>query len=1220
MAAAFLYLCVFVAISIVNFSFRNDYSIRSDLNTIFFNGGLQFNRELRLIKHSNSKAPNRPICSWSKRGHKCIYLPILQDLSIFMDVERNPGPDYYQLHKLTIHVLHGSRLDHDNLRQQYNNFGNRHVYNLYSWPISTSLHYNYHCDCRFRSDLSSTVPQVKNRPRSRGKRAGRKLRDRIKKIQTIIGNRSIAKSSRNLHNSKNIKQRSCLIEVSISNSLYNHNRSQSTSDASGNNEYNQLLNSATINCESSNNKVLDNAELVNNKVLDPLIRSRKQLKVFHLNTQSLKMREHFHEVSDYILENDYDIVTISETWFNTSVTNASVAIQGYKLHRLDRLRKSCGGVCAYIRNHLKAEKIKDLTSITESGFHQLWLKIQHKQLRTFIVCVAYRPPDSSILCFDTDLMATYTQALSFDKEIILLGDLNCDLMTDNPKAAALHSFCESVNSTQLIKDPTRVTRTSSTLVDVITVSNPDLVKKSGVVHLSISDHFAVYAVLDLKAPKWVPVPITTRSFKRYDPDLFCEEISEISWDTINTKESIDEKLDTFNELFTDVLNRHAPIKTFKLKHKPSPFMTPELKQSIEMRNKAHKKARQSNSVEDWESFNTLKRAVKRGFRQSERDYYNTEIKSNKENRGSIWKTIRRAMPTKSNDHLQYTKDTSVLANEFNEFFTTVGQRAAAASKQLAEKHNLDLSADFACPSPPTNSHDQFCFKPVSSEYVKSVIMSMPSNKSPGYDKVSIKVIRDCLPYILDTITNIVNCSFQSSTFPLSWKKAEVVPLLKDGDHECANNNRPISLLPVLSKVAERIAHTQLSDYLDSNGKFSIHQSGNRKLYSTETLGLLVTDYIYKAIDEKKVTAMVLIDLSKAFDSISHTILLKKLKSLGVSNPAISWFMSYLTDRQQCTRIGISTSDPLPVNYGVPQGSILGPLLFTIYMSDLPHVSNHCELESFVDDTKLFLAFSTMDADDALSQISLDLNRTAAWCCRNQLLINPDKTKFILFGVPQLTSLVKHTSINFLGNTIPQSFWCRDLGTILDSHLTFNNHINTLYSSLLSTLCQINRVKHLFDTKTLQIILNSLVFSKLYYCSTIWAGTSKQNIEKLQLLQNFAARIMTDKRKYDHISSTICRLGWMRVENHLKYRDMVQIFKCKNQLAPTYLSSKLTTRSQVHKYQTRQHKDLNVARCRTTLAQRSFFTRATKTWNSLPNTVKSCITLRVFKSSLRKTLI
>ena len=365
--------------------------------------------------------------------------------------------------------------------------------------------------------------------------------------------------------------------------------------------------------------------------------------------------------------------------------------------------------------------------------------------------------------------------------------------------------------------------------------------------------------------------------------------------------------------------------------------------------------------------------------------------------------------------------------------------------------------------------------------------------------------------VVSTLTCLINLSFASNTFPQAGKKAEVIPHPKEGDHELPNNNRPISLLPALSKVLKRIALNQYLDYLTSHGRLTTHQRGNRKMHSTETLSLHVTDYIFKAIDAKKVTGMVLIDFSKAFDSLSHSVLLNKLWSLGTSASALSWFESYLSDRQQtCTRVGPSVSIALTVTHGVPQGSILGPVLFN-------QVIEETEIDSYVDDTELYLSISLKDIQVGLSHISEDLKRVAEWCCSNSLLINPKKTKFILFGVPQNLHRLLDISVEFMGQQLKPVASCKDVGILLDSGLTFNEHLASLTSSLMSSLCQINRVKHLFPKNVLLLVINALIFSKLFYCSTVWLGTSKQNINKLQLVQNFAARILTGVKKYDHVS-------------------------------------------------------------------------------------------------------
>ena len=406
---------------------------------------------------------------------------------------------------------------------------------------------------------------------------------------------------------------------------------------------------------------------------------------------------------------------------------------------------------------------------------------------------------------------------------------------------------------------------------------------------------------------------------------------------------------------------------------------------------------------------------------------------------------------------------------------------------------------------------------------------------------------------------------------------------------------------------------------DLRNRLTKHQSGNKRSHSTETLSVLVTDHLFNAIDEKKVTAMVLIDLSKAFDSICHTTLLNKLQGLGTSAKALNWFQSYLIKREQTTRIGTSISSSLTVTHGVPQGSILGPVLFSLYMNDLPDTITNCSVESYVDDTKLFLSFTTNDKDGALSQIIQDLNNLTRWCCTNRLLINPQKTKLMLFGTRQLVGRLSDITIPFLGKDLSPSPSCKDLGVIFDSNLSFDDHIDYLSSSLLGKLCQINRVRHLFTKDILLVILNSLVFSKLFYCSTVWSGTTQQNIHKLQLLQNFAARILTGKRKYDHISPTLKELRWLPIKNMLQLRDVTMVYKCLHGLAPNYLASKLVKRSTIHHYNTRQKDNINITKKRTSTVQRSFFDHAISSWNKLSEETKNSINIDIFKRSARNEL-
>ena len=684
-------------------------------------------------------------------------------------------------------------------------------------------------------------------------------------------------------------------------------------------------------------------------------------------------------------------------------------------------------------------------------------------------------------------------------------------------------------------------------------------------------------------------------------------------------DSVDAKVEGFNDLFLSFLNEHAPIKTVKVKSTSAPFITDGIRKLISTRNDLHKIARQSGYVEDWNAFKRHRRGVKLAIKNAETAYFNNQILANKKNSSSLWKTIRAALP-KLRPNPEYTKNTSILAEEFNNFFTSVGEKASDASERLAEMY--DLPATPAAQNswlPELCQEDLFEFKPVLSSDVRKAIMDIPNNKAPGYDKVPASVMKDCLHHILPTITSIINLSWESSTFPRAWKQAEIIPHLKEGDHEEPNNNRPISLLPVLSKVAEKLAIQQYASWLSDKNRLTRHQSGNRKLHSAETLGLLVADHGFSAIDERKITAMVLIDLSKAFDSICHTTLIGKLHALGTSTHALNWFRSYLTNRKQTTRVGTSLSPSSTVTHGVPQGSILGPILFSVYMNDLPNAIKNCSIESYFDDAKLFLSFGIKERETALSQLTQDLNRVASWCCTNRLLINPQKTKLMLFGTRQLTGRVSDIAIPFLGKTLSPSNSCKDLGIVFDKHLSFNDHTDYLTSSLLGKLCQINRVRHLLTKEALLITLNALVLSKLFYCSTVWSGTTQQNIGKLQILQNFAARILAGKRKYDHIWPSLKELKWLPIKEMLRLRDVTMVFKCLHGLAPKYLESKLAKRSAIHRHNTRRKNDINITLKRTSTAQRSFFNHAISSWNNLSSATKNCTSVPIFKRQARKEL-
>ena len=334
----------------------------------------------------------------------------------------------------------------------------------------------------------------------------------------------------------------------------------------------------------------------------------------------------------------------------------------------------------------------------------------------------------------------------------------------------------------------------------------------------LSDHYLVFSVLNLKIPKPVPVYITARNYKNYDSNSFLKDLTQINWSENSRIDDCNGKVEHFNFHFQHVLNKHAPVKSMKIRYRKCPFVSKELKRLMSLRNKKREIARRTGLPEDWQRYRAFRDDVKMKLREAERQYLQKEISNNK-NRNSMWKAIRNCIPRKETTQPIYTRDVKLLANEFSEFFTTVSARTAETVKSLAYENGIShmTSTSF-------NSFigDELVLRAVSTAEVRKIVFSFGSNKDPGPDKIPVKVIKDALPCILPTLTEIINSSLLSSVFPSDWKEAEVIALLKGGDHGVPNNNRPVLLLTAFSKICERVVLNQLTDYLVRHKRLSIN--------------------------------------------------------------------------------------------------------------------------------------------------------------------------------------------------------------------------------------------------------------------------------------------------------------------------------------------------------------------------------------------------------------
>ena len=468
------------------------------------------------------------------------------------------------------------------------------------------------------------------------------------------------------------------------------------------------------------------------------------------------------------------------------------------------------------------------------------------------------------------------------------------------------------------------------------------------------------------------------------------------------------------------------------------------------------------------------------------------------------------------------------------------------------------------------------------------------------------------------ITIIVNTSVVTNVYPEPWKNPHVVPYFKSGDRDEISNYRPISLLPVLSKILEKIVANQLTEYLETNNLISSSQHGFRPRLSTQTALLKVSDKIYDNIDKKKISLLLLLDLSKAFDSVNHSILIRKCQALHIDP---SWFTDYLRNRLQSVRLKHVISSPKYVRFGVPQGSILGPILFNIYVNDLKEFLSDCYFVQYADDTQIIIDGDIDNLEDLIRRAEEVLCRVKLYFNNNGLLLNENKTQCIFLGSRQyLSEIGNNIHVSFNGTVIKPLESVKNLGVHFDKYMTFEKHVDELCRKVMGTLIYLNRIKKLFDPETRLIVVQSLVLSLINYCFIVWGSTSNVYKQRVQKLQNFAARVAIGTvKKYDHISPFLLQLGWLKINDKFVFEVCVFIFKVLRNIFPNWLYN-FSTVDSVTGITTRQANNLVTRRANTEIGSRKINTRGPQLWNNLPTSLKDEGSLVSFKNKLRKYLL
>ena len=494
------------------------------------------------------------------------------------------------------------------------------------------------------------------------------------------------------------------------------------------------------------------------------------------------------------------------------------------------------------------------------------------------------------------------------------------------------------------------------------------------------------------------------------------------------------------------------------------------------------------------------------------------------------------------------------------------------------------------------------------------------------DFVPTSVLKRCRRVFAPLIARLANLSFQEGRFPSQFKRAQVTPLIKhDGlDTSDPANYRPISNLNTISKVIERLALGRLRAHITNSPNFNKSQSAYRRHHSTETALLRILNDIYGNIDAGQDTLLVGLDLSAAFDTIEHSVLLTRLeRSFGIGGPILEWIQSYLKDRTQFVHLGTANSGDTNCHCGVPQGSVLGPLLFVAYISPTASLAGNFGVghHQYADDTQVYVALSRETVNTNVANLHDCLAALHQWFSQNGLVINPDKSESVLFSTAQKARIspLGLNNVDVAGCLVPLSDNVKILGVTLDRHLTFDAHVQSICKSAQYHTRALRHIRSSLTTDMARTVACALVNSRLDYANSLLYGTTELNITKLQRVQNALARVVTYTRRAEHIRPVLQHLHWLPIRYRIEYKVATLTFKIRSTRNPEYLLSSVTEYEPPRQLRSSSMHLLNKLPVRTVTAGRAFSQAAPAVWNGLPINIRTAETWNLFRSYLRTHL-
>ena len=911
------------------------------------------------------------------------------------------------------------------------------------------------------------------------------------------------------------------------------------------------------------------------------------INIAHMNAVSIP--KHRSEIHRILNETNLDILAVSETNIKVNTPQDVYKMENYNFYQKTRDYKARGGVGIYVKDTLKTKQIGIKYELAQPEICFVEVTVNNIKMA---IGVVYKSPSEryGILEEIQEIIAFIT---SMYAHVIIMGDFNINqLNRSSPACKFLQTnILEPFELTQIIKEPTRITKHTSTLLDLIIVNDPSNAKFSGVVDLpGISDHCLVYMAYALRKPKYKPKMITRRDFRKFSEENFKRDMELAPWGNIYAieEEEIDDQVTILENIFSDIIDAHAPYRTFRVTKPAAPWLTEEVKNLMDLRDRYKNKYNKDRNESTFNMYKDLRNQVTHAVRKAKITTFNEKINCKIKNSKEFHKELKKhnvVMSKQTNNH-KCNLDPNIL----NEAFVKNNNEAVNEITVCEEIGKIIMNT--SCP--------KFEFREVSEKEVRNAVKSIRTNAC-GIDNISAYFIKLSINYSIHAITEIMNASLKYNYFPNRWKKARILPLPKNTHPSNPTDYRPISLLLAFSKILEKLVAQQMTNYLRKEKMLDEHQSAYKKYHSTTTALLDITDNIYQAMDKSDVTLLVLLDYSKAFDCANHELIMAKLKAMGFKESALEWIKSYLNKRQQQVITENGKSEWVTMKNGVPQGSILGPLLFTVLVSDLNKVINHCKYQMYADDTQIYYHDKPEHIADIVQKINSDLSEIAEFSKKNCLKLNTSKSNYIVIGSTAAISKVeidKNHNINMNGDDIIRKLQVKNLGVSFDQTLSWEYHINNLIANAYGKIKQIYRHRNFMNVNTRIKVCEAYILSHFNYCDLIFQNMSGVLRNKIQKVQNTCTRFIFGLRKFDHITSNFKTLNTLNMQNRRLLHSITQMHKIERKEAPGYLLNRIRHFEDIHSHNTRGKKQILIPKLKTAKRQNAFFAQISKKYNDI----------------------